>query len=247
MSLFSVLKIFKSNKPPACTAVIAAAGTSQRCKGEDKLFYHIDGKPVLAYTIEAFQKCDLVNEIIVVAHEDKIGLVGEMCKEFGYDKVSSVIIGGPTRTESVLFGIYAVSKKARLIAIHDGARPCVDIDVIEKTVKKAAKFNAAAPAVSITSTVKKIERGIIVETVDRDGLFEIQTPQVFRSELIKGALTNVLKKSIDVTDDCMAVELLGAAIYTVEGSRKNIKITDNDDLMIAKSYLADTFLREEKS
>jgi len=237
MSLLSLFKSISSKKPPTCTAVIAAAGTSQRCKGEDKLFYSIGGKPVLAHSIEAFQKSDLITEIIVVAHEDKINLVGEMCKELGYNKVSSVIIGGKTRPESVLYGIYAVSKKARLIAIHDGARPCIDVDVVERTIKKAAKYYAAAPAVSITSTVKKIEKEIITETIDREGLFEIQTPQIFRTELIKAALTNVLKKAIDVTDDCMAVEILGASVHTVQGARKNIKITDKSDLMIAEAFL----------
>jgi len=247
MSLFSLFKTISSKKPPTCTAVIAAAGTSQRCKGEDKLFYRINDKPVLAHTISVFQNCEFINEIIVVSHEDKIDNVAKLCQEFGLDKVSAVIVGGPTRPESVLYGIYAASKKARLIAIHDGARPCVDIDIIKRTIQKAAICYAAAPAVSITSTVKKVENGVISETVDRSGLFEIQTPQVFKTELIKGALTNVLKKEIDVTDDCMAVEKLGFSVHVVEGSRKNIKITDNDDLLLVESFLSESGQKEDGS
>jgi len=245
MSLFSLLKTINTKKPPTCTAVIAAAGSSQRCKGEDKLFYIINGKPVLVHTISAFQKSKFVDEIVVVVHEDKVEHVSMMCHEFGLDKVSKVIVGGPTRPESVLYGIYAVSRKARLIAIHDGARPCIDVDVIDKTISKAAFYKAAAPAVSITSTVKKVNGEFITETVSREGLFEVQTPQIFKAELIKGALTNVLKKSIDVTDDCMAVEKLGFSIYVVEGSRNNIKITDKHDLKIAEAFLAESFKNEE--
>jgi len=139
--------------------------------------------------------------------------------------------------ESVINGVYAASDKARLIAIHDGARPCLDIRILEETINKAALYNAAAPGIAITSTVKKAQDGIISETVDRDSLYEIQTPQIFRSELIKAALISAKRKSIDITDDCMAVEILGAQVYIVEGSRKNIKITKPEDLKLVKSFL----------
>ena len=247
MSLFSLFKTINSKKPPTCTAVIVAAGLSQRCEGEDKLFYRINDRPVLAYTISAFQSSEMINDIIVVTHEDKINLVGEMCLEFGFNKVSQVIVGGKTRSESVLYGIYAASKKARLIAIHDGARPCVDVKTIKRTILKAAKYNAAAPAVSITSTIKKVENEAIAGTVDREGLFEIQTPQIFRAELIKAALTKAIKKEIPVTDDCMAVEKLGFIVHVVEGSRKNIKITDKTDLSIVEAILSKTVSKEEGS
>jgi len=227
--------------------VIAAAGLSQRCRGEDKLFYRINGKPVLAHTIDAFQKCKLINDIIIVTHEDKLSSVSEMCVEFGFDKATKVIVGGATRPESVLYGIYAASSKAKLIAIHDGARPCIDTDLIERTIKLAAKCNAAAPAVSINSTVKRISANVITETIDREGLFEIQTPQIFRTDLIKAALTKAIKKGFDITDDCMAVEKIGFLVHTVEGSRRNIKITDKNDLSIVESYLSESIINEEDS
>jgi len=238
MSLLSMIKTYnKAKKPPTCTAVIAAAGMSQRCEGEDKLFYNINGKPVLAYTIEAFQNCDLINDIIIVSREDMFERIAEICSKYHFKKVSKVMKGGQTRTESVMSGIYAASKKAYLVAIHDGARPCIDIEIIKKAIKKAASTQAAAPAIQITSTVKRVENTIIKETVDREELYEIQTPQVFRLEIIKAALTNAVKKSIEITDDCRAAEIIGVPVHIVEGSRRNIKITNNEDLRIAEAFL----------
>jgi len=237
MSLLTIVKSLITKKPPTCTAVIAAAGLSTRCKGEDKLLFAINGKPVLAYTIEAFERSKLIKEIIIVAHEEKIGAISRICIKYGLKKVSLIMKGGPTRLESVINGVFAASRKSQLIAIHDGARPCVDKSIIEEAIKKAALCNAAAPGIAITSTVKKAESGVISETVDRDCLYEIQTPQIFRSELIKAALINAKRKSIDITDDCMAVEILGAQVHIVEGSRRNIKITEKDDLELVKMFL----------
>ena len=240
MAQFSILKSLKSlkkMKPPTCTAVIAAAGISVRCEGEDKLFYTINDKPVLAYTLDAFENCKLVDDIIVVAHEDRMDSISELCLEYGYKKVSKIMKGGASRAESVMNGIFAASAKARLIAIHDGARPCIDERIIEETIHKASMYNAAAPAVAIASTVKKVDGSVITKTIDREGLYEIQTPQIFRVELIKAALTKVIKKSIEITDDCMAVELIGVPVHITEGSRRNIKITDNQDFRIVEALL----------
>jgi len=217
--------------------VIAAAGTSARCNGEDKLMFIIQGKPVLAHTIEVFEKSRLVEDIIIVTMEEKLETIGKMCEEYGYNKVSLVLCGGASRLDSVINGIYAASKKARLIAIHDGARPCLDLELLERTIQKAAVYNAAAPGIPITSTVKRVEDEIIKETVDRKGLVEIQTPQIFRAEIIKAALTNVSKKAIEITDDCMAVEILGMPVYIVEGSRKNIKVTTPEDLRLVELFV----------
>jgi len=242
MSLLTIFKGLIPKKPPTCTAVIAAAGISVRCEGEDKLLYEVNGKPVIAYSIEPFEKCRFVNEVIIVANENNYLKIGEICNKHRFKKVSHIIIGGPTRLDSVINGVFAASKKARLIAIHDGARPCLTPDILEETVKKAESCSAAAPAIAITSTVKKVIDEVIVETVDREGLYEIQTPQIFRAEIIKAALTNAKKKSIEITDDCMAAELIGANVYIVEGSRKNIKISDKKDL-----ELVENFLSEDKS
>jgi len=228
--LEALTRLIKVLKPPTCTVVIAAAGTSERCEGEDKLFFTINDKPVLAYTIEAFEDCKLIDDIIIVAREDRLQEVGNLCRKYKFTKVSVVIKGGQNRLESVLNGIHAASHKARYIAIHDGARPCIDKSIIENTIHKAAKSGAAAPAIAITSTIKRVNGEVIEGTVDRDGLYEVQTPQIFRTELIKAALTKAYKNSVEVTDDCMAVEALGMLVHVVEGSRRNIKITNNQDL-----------------
>ena len=231
----------KSNRKkvlPSCSVVIAAAGSSQRMAGEDKLFSTVCGAPVLGHTLGAFVKCSLIGEIVVVARRDKLDRVSDLCMEYGGGKVSKVIAGGETRLESALNGVLAVSNKARLIAIHDGARPCVTEDVIVRAVTAAVQRQAVAPAIKVASTIKRAKFGCVLETLDRENLFEIQTPQVFVSEIIKAALTNAVNKGAVVTDDCMAAELLGVAVYLTEGSRSNIKLTTEEDLGIAEAILS---------
>ena len=233
------MAFFFKQKPPVCSVVVAAAGASQRMSGDDKQFVEIHGKPLLAYTLEAFEKSAFVNEIIIAARQDMLMRVCEICEQYNISKAVQILSGGETRLDSVMNGVFAVSKKAKLIAVHDGARPCVTAEIIANAVKTAKRFHAAAPAVPISSTVKRAERGIVQETVDRKNLFEIQTPQVFTAELIKGALTNAKNKSLEITDDCMAVELMGGTVHLTEGSRSNIKITKMEDVLIAKALLGD--------
>ena len=235
MAFFSKRKRVRGAKIPFCSVVIAAAGASKRMGGEDKLFFEINGAPVLAHTLSKFQDCGYIEEIIVVTREDCFERVGDICKQF--DKASKIIVGGQSRLASVINGVYEVSKKAKLIAIHDGARPCIDIGIIERTIEAAARHNAAAPAVPVSSTLKRVKRNIVMDTVDRDDLYEIQTPQVFNADLIKAALTNANRKSIDVTDDCKAVEMIGATVHITEGSRRNIKLTTKEDIVLAEATL----------
>lgn len=244
MSIFSKLTKKKPDKKPSleCAAVIAAAGSSDRMSGEDKLFIDICGKPVLGHALSAFQRCELISEIIVVAREDRIAQVGELCGTYGITKAVKVMCGGQTRLESVLTGVMAVSGNKRLIAIHDGARPCVEEETIAGAINAAAKYNAAAPGHRINSTIKRVVDGTIIETIDRDNIYEIQTPQVFDADIIKAALTNASNKSIDVTDDCMAAELLGIKVKVTDGTQSNIKITTNKDVAIAEAIL---FARQE--
>ena len=238
MSFLSRLKLMRSGKIPQCSAVIAAAGCSERMNGEDKLFIEINGAPVLAHALCAFQKCRYINEIIIVAREECIDRISDICKQFCISKAEKIIFGGSTRLLSVLNGVFAVSKKSGIIAIHDGARPCIDQIIIERAIESAAEHHAAAPAVPISSTIKNAERSFVKMTIDREGMFEIQTPQVFTADLIKAALTNAYKKSIQVTDDCQAVEILGAAVHLTEGSRCNIKLTSSEDVTIVEAILA---------
>jgi 2-C-methyl-D-erythritol 4-phosphate cytidylyltransferase len=232
--LFSFVKRFKKAQ---CSAVIVAAGESSRMGGEDKLLAQIHGKPVLAHTVRAFQNSSCINEIIVVTRKEVLETVSEMCRSQGFSKVTKVIVGGKTRVESVTNGVYNVSKKSSIIAIHDGARPCVSEDIINNTVKTAEKHHAAAPGVPVIPTVKVVERKIVQKTINRENLHEIQTPQVFASELIKAALKKATDTATDITDDCSAVELIGVPIHVTEGSRTNIKLTTPEDFVFAKAIL----------
>jgi len=233
MSLLNKLK----GKPPFCSVVIAAAGLSKRMSGDDKLFLDINGKPALLHTLMAFQNVYLVNEIIVVARPEMFERIGELCRRYEIDKVTKIMTGGETRLESVMNGVLAASKSAKIVAIHDGARPCVDICVIEQAITATSKYHAVAPGIPVISTIKRVENGTVLETVDRDGLFEIQTPQVFTMDIIKAALKNAIDKSAKITDDCMAVELMGIPVHITEGSLSNIKLTTSEDIATAEMIL----------
>jgi 2-C-methyl-D-erythritol 4-phosphate cytidylyltransferase len=247
MKLASFYKIFNklTQQPPFCSAVIVAAGSSQRMGGVDKLFVEINEIPVIVHAILPFQQSRNIHEIVVVVHKNVLKQVSELCEKYKFTKVSKVVIGGSTRSESVLNGLLAVSKKALFAAIHDAARPCVSTAIIEETVSKVKQYKAVAPAVSVTSTLKRVKKELILETVDRENLVDIQTPQVFDVDLIKGALTNVMNKNLNVTDDCMAVELLGANVYITNGSTNNIKITNSDDIIIAQTILSQNMADSE--
>ena len=235
--VFAKRKKTEQTAAPPCTAVIAAAGASARMDGEDKLFIEICGAPVLAHALMAYQNCALVNEIIIVVREDNLETAAGVCKAHGIEKAGKVIVGGETRFASVYNGVFAVSRDAGLIAIHDGARPCVDGRIIEQAIKAAAEHHAAVPAIPVSSTVKRAVRGVVTETVSRDDLYEIQTPQVFDADLIKAALTSAMKNQSGITDDCMSVEMLGVPVHITEGSRSNIKLTTREDIIIAESVL----------
>ena len=237
MSVFSFLKPKRNVKTPSCSAVIAAAGESTRMDGQDKLFIEILNAPILAHTLKLFESCDLINEIIIVTREGSFERVIELCAKHGISKAKKVVIGGPTRLISVYNGVFAISADAELVAIHDGARPCATIELIKRTIESANKNHAATPAVAVSSTIKRAVRGAVTETLDRVELFEIQTPQVFDADLIKAALTNACDKFPDITDDCSAVELIGATVYITEGSRDNIKLTTVNDVPIAEAIL----------
>ena len=234
-----LLNLFKKSetKEPHCSAVIVAAGSSQRM-GSDKLMMKLGEIPVLARTLMAFQSSPLVDEIVVVTRLDKLQEIADLCKEYGIDKVSRVIAGGKTRTESALAGVSEVSSSAKLIAIHDGARPLVTADVILRTVYAAAEHMAAAPAVPSVDTLKAVDaEGCIIGTVDRENTLRIQTPQIFRAELIKGALTKAVEKGMTLTDDCAAAEMMGVRTKTVLGDEDNIKITTPRDMLFAAEIL----------
>ena len=226
----------KEAQPPCCAAVVPAAGSSTRM-GQDKLFASLGGVPVLVHTLRALESCPSVGAIIVVTRPDHLVEVGKLCREAALSKVSKVVSGGATRTESVLAGVNAVGEEYPIIAIHDGARPLVSREVVEAAIAAAASGSAAAPAVPVKDTVKEAERGIVTATPDRSRLFAVQTPQVFDADLIRTALTRAVEDGISLTDDCAAVERMGVPVALTQGSYTNLKITTPEDLAVAEALL----------
>jgi len=220
----------------SCSAVVVAAGSSVRM-GEDKLFIDLCGKPVLARTLEALNVCACVNEIIVVVRADCLEKVSALCVEYGISKVSKVVCGGKNRNESALSGLSEIRKDAKIAIIHDGARPFVTEEIVRATVHAAALYKCAAPAIPVTDTIKTASEGCVTGTLDRSVLVAMQTPQAFLPDLIKTALTKAVRDNISYTDDCAAVEALGAVIHLTEGSPENIKITRPLDVKLAEAIM----------
>lgn len=234
-----LLSLFKKKKPgePKCSAVIVAAGSARRMEGIDKVLAPLGELPVLVHTLYAFQDCAAVEEIVVVTREDLLVEVGRLCKDFAFDKVTKVVVGGAERIHSVQAGLREISAQAELIAIHDGARPLVSQEIIQEAVSAAAAGGAAAPAVALTDTIKRAEGGRTAETVDRSSLWAVQTPQVFEAGLIRGAVQKALEDGELLTDDCGAVERLGMPVTLTRGSRENLKITTPLDLIVGEAIL----------
>ena len=236
MSFFGALRK-KRPATPFCTAVVPAAGSSTRMEGQDKLLLELGDRPVLVRTLEALEDCPLIHEVVVVTREDLVVPVSRLCREHGLTKVTKVVTGGATRTLSVLSGIRSASPEAELIAVHDGARPFVTHTVLEEVIRKAAECGAAAPAVPVTDTVKRARNGVVEETLDRETLFAIQTPQVFEASLLKAALQKAAEEGVTLTDDCAAVERLGMRVSLTRGDRANLKLTTPTDLDLGLGIL----------
>lgn len=224
-------------KKTFCTAVIPAAGSSSRMGGVNKLLHNLDGIPVLVRTLKVFQESSLIDEIILVTREHEIDEITALCQKYALEKVVKVVAGGTTRTESVLNGVHAANKKADLIAIHDAARPFLTQRVLAECISAAKTYHAAAPAVPMKDTIKKVNGNLVETTLDRSSLAAIQTPQIFTRELITAALFDATEKEIPLTDDCSAVERLGMSVFLTEGDYYNIKITTKEDLVFAKAIL----------
>ena len=218
-----------------CGAVVVAAGNASRMGGIDKVMEPLQGEPMILRTVRAFQNCDAIREIVVVTREDLLTAVMGLCKDM--EKVKAVVVGGKDRVESVRMGLNALSSKVKLAAIQDGARPLVTDAVIDRTVRAANTYGAAAPGIPVKDTIKVARGGVIVETPDRSTLQAIQTPQVFDFDLLRGALKKAWEEDAPITDDCSAVERLGFKVKIVEGDERNIKITTPLDLKIAELFL----------
>ena len=218
-----------------CGAVIVAAGSASRMGGIDKVMAPLGGEPMIVKTVRAFQECDAIREIVIVTRPDLILPIMELCHSF--DKVQAVVAGGKSRQESVKLGLNTLPNKVKLAAVHDGARPLVTWELIDRVVRAANTYGGAVPGIPVKDTVKIATGGLIQQTPDRKTLYAIQTPQVFDFDLLRGALQKAKLEELPITDDCGAVEALGFKVKLVEGDERNIKITTPLDLKVAAAYM----------
>lgn len=220
------------------TAIIVAGGSSQRM-GSDKTFALLAGKPVIVHTIAAFQQTTSVDEIIVVGRADCIGELREVGLNGGFDKVRHIVPGGTHRQDSVREGLKHISPAADFVSVHDAARPLVTRAQNERVFAAAQQFGAAALAAPVNDTLKRATEDLVVcDSVDRERLYAMQTPQMFSRELLEQAFQRIAADGISVTDEVSAVQRLGHEVVLVPNDEHNFKITFPADLALAELVLA---------
>ncbi len=223
-----------STEPEKTAAIIVAAGASRRMNGRDKIFASLSGQPVLAHTIAALGGCGEVGEIILVVSRENMERCRQMVVEQGYTKVTHICAGGDRRQDSVRAGLEALDG-CDWVIVHDGARPLVTGELIRRGLEAAKETGASAAAVPVTDTVKRAgEDNIVRQTLPREGLWAVQTPQVFRYDILSQAYQ---RATGDVTDDAALVEANGGRVKLYLGDYGNIKITNPQDLVLAEVLL----------
>jgi len=219
------------------TAIIVAAGSGKRFgSATPKQFLEICGKPLIIHTLERFQECPEIDQIILVLPPREISEFSKNYRQFNLSKLAGVVGGGETRAESVWKGLRSIGDLVEIVAVHDGARPLVSPAEISNCISKAKETGAAILAASVTDTIKEISSGKIIKTIDRNRLRRALTPQCFRYGLLKRAFENTdLTES--VTDESFLVERLGVEVSVVEGNPRNIKVTTPADIALVESFL----------
>ena len=219
--------------------IIVAAGKSERMGADvDKAFLSLGTRPVLMYSLQAFEQCPLIDGVILVVRKDRLDAARGMIQMFGFSKVRKVVAGGASRQLSVMLGLAELKEDVKIVAVHDGARPCVTPALIQETILSAKKQGTGVAAVKVTDTIKEVDRGTLVaRTVDRSKLWAVQTPQTFRVDWLNKAYDHAKKKKLTVTDEASAVEALGEPVHLVPAPATNIKITTPADLALASVIL----------
>lgn len=219
------------------TAIIVAAGSSQRM-GFDKIFAQLAGRPVVAHAIDAFEQTASVHEILLVGRKDRLQELEEIVRAQKFSKVRRVIAGGDRRQDSVRAGLNQISGSTEFVAVHDAARPLVRPKQIEQVLESCRQHGAAALAEPVKDTLKRVTNdGFIGESIEREGTFALQTPQIFASALLREAYDTLFTKNLFVTDETSAVEKLGHKIAIVPNDDFNFKITFPGDLLLAEAVL----------
>jgi 2-C-methyl-D-erythritol 4-phosphate cytidylyltransferase len=219
------------------TAILLAAGKGRRFKSRiPKPLVKLGGRPIIDFSLRILNRHPLVKDIILVVNSGNIGLIAALVKKSGYKKIRVLVLGGARRQDSVFNALKKVSAQSQLVLIHDSARPFVKFREISALLARARSSGAAILGVPVKATIKQVTSNFIVKrTLDRNFLWEIQTPQVLRKDWLLEANRKFAK--VDVTDDAGLVEKLGKRIVLVQGSYDNIKITTPEDLYLAEAIL----------
>ncbi|MBM3947998.1 MAG: 2-C-methyl-D-erythritol 4-phosphate cytidylyltransferase [SAR202 cluster bacterium] len=222
------------NNPQRVAAIVVAAGASRRMSGVDKVFVQVAGKPLLAHSVHILEGTPEVNSIVLVLTSENMDRGRELAAAQGWRKVSAICAGGARRQDSVRHGLLAAAG-AEWVVIHDGARPCVDVALVQRGLDAAKETGAAIAAVQVKDTIKVVNRKMdVTETPSRDRLWAVQTPQVFQAALLQRAHETVKE---DVTDDASMVERIGSKVKVFQGSYENIKVTTPEDLAVVELLL----------
>ncbi|MDP3980281.1 MAG: 2-C-methyl-D-erythritol 4-phosphate cytidylyltransferase [Chlamydiota bacterium] len=231
---------YKTKKTSNVSVIIVAAGSGSRfiASSVPKAFYPIRRMPMILYSLNVFEQCSLVSEVIVVLKKDLIGVPWKkMVGKRTYSKIKAIVPGGATRSRSVQEGVRVVNQNAECILIHDAARPFLSQRLIRDVIEKAIFVGAAVPGIPVTSTLKEIdENACVVKTHERGRFRAIQTPQAFRRELLEEAYRTMPEEMDRATDEACLIEWMGKRVIVVNGEEQNIKITTEHDLIVAKAY-----------
>ncbi len=229
------------SKPTIKTeAIILSAGRGQRfMKEKKKQFLLLSKKPVLCHTLDPFETSPLIDSILlVVGYEDMDYCMKDIVEKYKYRKVSKIVPGGKWRQDSVKNGIDALSKDTEIVIIHDGVRPFVTSEMIEESIRGAARFGAVVMAMPVKETIKAVGPDkTVLKTLERESLWQVQTPQTFQVTLIKEAFRNAAQNGFVGTDDASLIERLGSKVHILPGSYRNIKITTPEDMALANVLL----------
>jgi len=230
-------------------AIIAAAGNGERFNCyHSKMLAKILDKPVLSYTLDQFENSEIIDEIVLVVHPKDLKCIeDEIVKRYDYKKMSTIVLGGLTRQESVYLGLKSIKKKDGIACIHDGARPLVESWMIEKTIKMIDSCDGAIMAVPVIETIKKVflQDFMIEKTVNRDEYWIVQTPQTFKLEYIRELYQKAQEEGIKTTDDASIVEHYGGNVKIIKSTRENIKITTSIDLLLAEILIKKSILNNK--